>query len=97
MSGVNEISKPSIFLTVANVDFAGSQKLEAKSVGGFTITNKRRVLGFIDGGIKYYAYENQIPAAKLSLVKQFYNTVDEAAIAGYRPHVDYLRNPIKNK
>lgn len=93
-SGVNSITKPSIFITMSGVDFAGSQKLEAKSVGGFTIAKKRRVLGFTDGGIKYYAYETQLPPAKVALVEQFYNTVDEAALAGYRPHVDYLRNRI---
>jgi hypothetical protein len=83
-------------VTLSGVDFAGSQKLEAKSVGGFTIAKKVRVLAFRKGGEKYYCYEGQIPASELNLVEQFYNTIDEAAKADYRPHVDYMRNPMAN-
>lgn len=97
-SGINRINKPSLFITMSGVDFAGSQKLSATSVGGLTVIEKRRVLGFledVDGDgtpEKYYCYETQIPAGLP--VEQFYNSVEEAALAGYRPHVDYLRNPI---
>lgn len=93
-SGINTISKPSLFMTLSGVDFAGTQKLEAKSVGGYTVAKKRRVLAFREGGKKYYCYETQL--ADLSMVDKFYNTVDEASLAGYRPHLDYIRKPLKD-
>lgn len=96
INGINAITKPSIFITLSGVDFAGSQKIEAKSVGGFTLAKKRRVLGFVKNGEKYYCYESQIPESELGLVREFFNTVEEAAEAGYRPYLDYLRQPFKN-
>lgn len=96
LSGVNAITKPAVFITLSGVDFAGTAKLESKSVGGFTVGKKRRVLAFTKAGVKYYAYESQIPTYDLGLVEEFYNTVDEAAEAGYLPHVDYLKNPLKD-
>ena len=93
-SGVNNISKPSLFITLSNVDFGGTQRIEAQSVGGFTIAKKVRVLGFTEGGVRYYCYEGQLP--NLNLVEKFFNTVDDAAMEGYRPHVDYLRNDFRD-
>lgn len=100
-SGINVITKPSILFALSNVDFAGYHKLEAMSVGGYTVTEKRRVLAYkddIDGdGISepYYCYETQLPEEKLHLVEAFYNSVEAAAMAGYRPDVDCLRNQMK--
>jgi hypothetical protein len=97
-SGVNPLTKPSLIVSVQGIDFAGSQILNAKSVGGFTIAKKIRVLAFLEttGGVtyKYYCFESQMPTAKLGSVVNFYNTVDEAALDGYKPHSDYLRNPL---
>lgn len=87
-SGVNTITKPSMFVTLTGVDFAGTQRLETQSVGGYTIDEKKRVLGFIENGKKYYCYEGQL--ADLTKVQTFYNSVEEAASAGYYPHLAYL-------
>lgn len=92
-SGINEISRPSLLITLSGVDFAGTQTLEAMSVGGFTIADKVRVIGFVEDGEKYYAYEGQIPASAPITIERFFNTVDDAAVRGYRPHVEYLANP----
>lgn len=92
--GVNPIQKPSLFITLSNVDFAGTQKLNIRSVGGYTLAKKKRVLAFVKDGVKYYCYESQLPESELHLVERFFNSIDEAALAGYRPHVDYLRKPL---
>lgn len=96
-SGVNTIERPTFIVMLQGVDFAGSFKLSAKSVAGFTTTPRKRVLGFVEGGVKYYCYESQIPEHLLDSVDDFYSTVDEAASLGYRPHLTYLRKPILKK
>jgi len=95
MQGVNSLSKPSLFISVGGIDFLKTDKLEASSVGGYTIYKKKRVLGFVKDGIKYYCYESQLPKAEFGLVDDFFNTVDEAAQKGYRPHIDYLLKKIQ--
>lgn len=94
MEGVNSLNKPSMLISVGGVDFVSSKPLEASSVGGFTIHKKKRVLGFTKGGVKYYCYESQLPKSELGLVDDFFNTTEEAAQKGYRPHMDYLLKKI---
>ncbi len=93
-SGINAIERPTFMVMLQGVDFAGSRKLSAKSVSGFTTSARKKVLGFEENGVKYYCYESQIPENLLDKVEDFYNTVDEAAGVGYRPHLEYLRRPI---
>lgn len=90
-TGVNPVLKPSLIYALSGVDFAGSQKLNIRSVGGYTLTKKVRVIGFQEGGINYYAFEGQLPAAILSTARNFFNSTEEAALAGFKPHLDYLR------
>lgn len=93
--GVNPISKPTFFIVVSDIDFAASSKLTARSVGGYSIGEKKRVLAFSQDGELYYCYEGQIPMGVPNIeVRKFYNTVDEAATAGYRPHMEYLTRPV---
>ena len=87
-TGVNSINKPSILITLSNVDFTGVRDLDIRSVGGLTVSKKRRVVGFVEAGKKYYCYEGQLEDT--SVVDSFYNTVDEAAKSGYNPHMEYL-------
>ena len=96
-SGINEVSRPSLLVTLAGVDFAGPEKLEAHSVGGFTIADKVRVIAFRENGQKYYAYEGQIPPNAPIVIDRFFNTIDEAALQGYHPHVRYLANPKRSR
>jgi hypothetical protein len=92
-TGVNAVTKPSLLVTLQGVDFAGTQKLGAKSVGGVTLVKKNRVLGFTGyDGQKYYCYEGQMPISELGRVEKFFSTVDEAAQADFRPHMEYLKN-----
>lgn len=93
-SGVNTIERPTFIVMLQGVDFAGGFELSAKSVAGFTTTPRKKVLGFVEDGVKYYCYESQIPEHLLDSVDDFYSTVDEAASLGYRPHLAYLRKPV---
>lgn len=94
-SGVNTVDKPSFIVMLQGVDFAGSFTLDAKSVSGYTTAARKKVLAFEEQGVKYYCYESQLPESLLDKVDNFYNTVDDAASLGYRPHLTYLRKPIK--
>lgn len=94
-TGVNRIDKPSLIFMLKNADFVGSKKFSIQSMGGFKTTQKRRVLGFVLSGTKYYCYETQLPEDQLGNIETFFNSIDEAASAGYRPHIEYLRKKIQ--
>lgn len=93
-TGINAITKPSLFTTLSNVDFAGREKIEAKSVGGTTLNKKKRVIAFIEDGKKYYCYEGQIDDAYKAV--NMYNSTEEAARNGYYPSLKYLVKPIRD-
>lgn len=93
-AGVNAIKKPSLFVTMSGVDFAGLKKIDIQSVGGFTIVSKIRVIGFLENGKQFYAYEGQVPDEILNGGStRFFNNVEEAALRGYEPHILYLQKP----
>lgn len=96
-TGINAIRKPSYFTTLSNVTFAGTDKLNAKAVGGETLSRKIRIVGFIENGKKYYAYEGQIPKEEASKVDLMFSDAEEAARRGYYPHIKYLSKPIPKK
>lgn len=93
-TGVNTIERPTFMVMLQGVDFDSGYKLEAKSVSGFTTNARKKVLTFEENDVKYYCYESQIPEHLLNSVHNFYNTIDEAASLGYKPHLTYLRKPI---
>lgn len=92
-TGVNPISKPSLFITMSDVSFAGLKDVSVNSVGGFTVILKKRVIGFEENGQKYYAYEGQIPKPKISDISRYFDTIDQAVEAGFVPHLEYLTKP----
>lgn len=94
VTGVNSITKPSILITLSDVDFTGVRDLDMRSVGGLTVSKKRRVVGFVESGKKYYCYEGQL--ANTTIVDSFFNTLDEAAKEGYNPQLNYLEKAYKD-
>lgn len=92
-SGVNSITKPSLLMIMSGVDFAGTTRLESKSIGGLTVAKKIRVLAYVRDGKKYYCYEGQLPETQV--VDRFYNSTDEAAKGGYTPDLVNLVKPMK--
>ena len=92
-SGVNPISRPSLFITMSDVAFAGLEDVSVNSVGGFTVIVKKRVVGFEENGEKYYAYEGQIPQPRITDISRYFDNIDKAALQGYKPHLQYLTKP----
>ena len=89
----NAVETPSFLTMLQNVTFAGSSKLQAMSVGGAKITVSRQVVGFQEkdaGGNyhSYYCYNYQLPSTVAA--GQYFSTIDEAARAGYHPHLAYM-------
>lgn len=97
VTGVNAIEKPTFLIGIQGVDFAGPEKLSVTSVGGYKVTRKYRVLAFRENGQKYFCYETQIPDSAMDSVEDFYDTMEEAALEGYLPHLEYLSKPLKTK
>lgn len=85
VTGDNPITKPSFFVTMSGVDFSGTETVSAQSVAGYTVARRRYVLGFIDGGQKYYCYNGQL--SNLSEVVAYFRSVTQAANAGYSPNL----------
>lgn len=90
-TGVNPIKRPSFLIFMQGVDFAGTSKLDVVSVAGLTTTKKKVIVGWQDNsGKKYYCYEGQQPSGiNQSLVRMF-DSMEEAARAGYWPNYDCL-------
>lgn len=88
--GANPVLKPSLLIAVGGVDFLGSQKLSYRTVGGYTLAKRVRVIGFDQGGVRYYAFEGQIPNDVLGRATNFFNSTEEAAKAGFKPHLEYI-------
>lgn len=97
VNGINAPTKPTLMFIVQGVDFAGSQRLDAVSIGGVRVERKRVVAAFVDEtGQKYYCYERQLPVDKLDSVVEFYEHMEDAAADGYRPHYEYLGNAMRD-
>lgn len=94
--GVNPIQRPTLFITMTDVAFAGLNDVSVNSVSGYTVILKKRVVGFEEEGQLYYAYEGQIPAPKVTDISRYFDNIDRAAKAGFKPHLKYLTNPLRN-
>ena len=89
-SGINNLNRPSLLIMLQGADLGRGGKIDAVSVGGVKTERKRIVVGFTQNGIKYYCYEKQLPESMLENVEEFYDDVEDAARAGYKPHYEYL-------
>lgn len=96
-SGINPITKPSMIIALSGIDFIGTQDLNITSIGGYTVIRKTRVLGYRDAdNNKFYAYESQLTGDIENMnVTDIFNTIDEAARAGYNPDFRYIFKPLK--
>ena len=98
VKGVNPIDGPSIMMVLHGVDYASTQKMSALSVSGYKAIKKVNVLAFreIATGRIYYCYETQIPTTRLGEfeMENYFGKIEDAAKAGYKPHVGFLANKI---
>jgi hypothetical protein len=96
-SGLNKIDSPSLILIMKDVDFSGKAKVRNAQISGLKIIKKVRIIGYLDRtNKKKYCYESQIAdssAVQLN-AKACFNSVEEAAMAGYIPDYNYIFNKI---
>lgn len=96
-TGINPIQKTSLLILLQGVNFASTHRIDVVNIAGLTTVRKKVVIAFIDPetNIKYYCYEGQLPETLMNYVENYYNNVEEAAMAGYKPHYEYLQKRIK--
>lgn len=95
-SGINGIISPSLLILVQGADFSGEAKVEEAVIAGLKTIKKVRIIGFIDyDGNQRYCYEGQLPKNLQDNVENFYNSTEEAALAGYVPSYKYLQTKIE--
>lgn len=96
--GLNKIASPSLILVMKDVDFSGQARVRNAQISGLKVVKKVRIVGYLDEmNQKKYCYESQIVdnnSLNLSALAIF-NTVEEAAIAGYTPDYRYIFNKIE--
>ncbi len=91
--GVNTLVRPSLIILFQGSDFAGTQRLQTVSVGGFRVRRRDVILGFTEGGVRFYCFEGQLPADRIHLVEDFFFDMESAALAGFSPHPIFIKNP----
>lgn len=96
-SGLNKIDSPSLIIIMKDVDYSGEAKVRNAQISGLKVIKKVRVIGYLNElNQKKYCYESQIAdsyAVKLKAVA-FFNSVEEAALAGFIPDYNYIFNKI---
>lgn len=96
-SGLNKIDSPSLILIMKDVDFSGQAKVRNAQISGLKVIKKVHVIGYLDvAGRMKYCYESQIAdsnTVQLNAIAYF-NSVEEAASAGYTPDYNYIFNKI---
>lgn len=96
-SGLNKIDSPSFILIMKDVDFSGQAKVRNAQISGLKVIKKVRVIGYLNElNQKKYCYESQIADSyrvKLKAVA-VYNSVEEAALAGFTPDYNCIFNKI---
>jgi hypothetical protein len=93
-SGINNISSPSLIILLQGADFSGQAEVSEAVIAGLKTERKVRVIGFVENGIRRYCYEGQLPTGVSDSAEHFYDSLEEAAKAGYLPSYSYLSRKI---
>ncbi|GHV07434.1 hypothetical protein FACS1894217_08290 [Clostridia bacterium] len=78
---VRRIEIPTLITIIRDLTLGGGAKSDMSSVNGVTVQDPRLVIGWIEGGKKYYAYADDVDVADGEL----FETIEDAAKAGYYP------------
>jgi hypothetical protein len=95
--GVNPISGPSALVFLNNATYASRYSIDAVNVGGYRAQQRQYIVGFTKNGVKYYCYAKQLPDSAGLTVENYFETMLEAAKAGYAPYMPYLMNDKNTK
>ena len=75
--------------------------MDVVSIGGVQVKPKSQIIGFEIGGVDYYCFAGQQfgktfitgkNKPKIT-IKETFKSIHEAALAGYSPHFEFLREP----
>lgn len=88
--GVNPIKGPSALVFINNASYASNYKLDSVNVGGYMVQQKQYIVCFIENGVKYYCYQQQLPVGRYGSIETYVDTQKEACDLGYLPHYEYL-------
>ena len=95
MTAINQIKSPSLIIIFQDSSFLNGYDIDISSVGGARVKVKSSVVGFTVSGdsTKYYCYAGQqLEETGVTVVERF-DSLHEAAMAGFHPHIDWLRKP----
>lgn len=93
MTAVNNIKSPSLIVLFQDSSFLNGYDMDVMSVGGTRVKVITSVLGFEDketGELCYCYAGQQVGDEDKIRIKERFNTVHEAALAGYSPHLVFL-------
>lgn len=94
-TGINKITSPTMLVIINNAKYSG-YKGYCSTMQGFKVMWKPKVIGFTtDLGKRRYCYEGQMTYVKDSIANtNFFNSIEEAARAGYEPDIYALMQPV---
>lgn len=106
LTAINQIKSPTLIVVFQDSEFLNGYNLDAVSVGGNRVRVRTHVIGFTipnseDPTEKYYCFAGQQlgkdkygnTKPTINIVARF-DTMHEAAVAGYSPHFYFLNEPV---
>ena len=101
MTAINSIERPTLLIAIQHSTFLDNgKKSDSYTLSGISAVPKTSVIGFTQEGssVKYYCYAGQTVDSNGLLItsiniEKTFDTIEEAARAGYQPHWIFLGNP----
>ena len=96
LTAINELKSPTLIVFFQDSSFLNGYNMDVTSVGGTRVKVKSNVIGFKQVGSDdyYYCYAGQqLGEPGVTVVKRF-NSLHDAAMAGYKPHFVFLNKPL---
>ena len=99
VTAINKVKSPSLILIFQDSTFLNGYDIDIASVGGVRVKVKSSVIGFTIAGRtgKYYCYAGQQLGESGVTITDRFDTLHEAAVAGYIPHIAWLKKPAYGK
>lgn len=98
-TGISHIKSPTLILIFQDSKFLNGYSLDAVSVGGHRVKVASKVIGFTQNNEDYYCFAGQ-QLKKDGVTKEdgvegerLFKNIHEAAKAGYKPHMAFLKKP----
>ena len=96
-TGISHIKSPTLILIFQDSTFLNGYSLDAVSVGGHRVKVASKVIGFTGkDGVKYYCFAGQQLGEESKYqagTETLFKNIHEAAKAGYRPQMAFLKKP----